>query len=83
MAMPVPPQVLDRGVGAKFIMASNVDDKELNQAIFADFLPQALAQGKYVTAPEPEVVGKGLELVSAALDLLKKGVSAKKLVVSL
>ena len=32
-------------------------------------------------APEPEIVGKGLEFVQTALDTLRKGVSAKKLVV--
>jgi hypothetical protein len=46
-------------------------------------LPAALAKGKYVAAPEPQVVGKGLEDVQEAFDVNKRGVSAKKVVVSL
>ncbi|KAK0610595.1 oxidoreductase [Bombardia bombarda] len=49
---------------------------------FGGFLVEALAEGVYKVAPPPEVVNKkGLEGVQEALDLLKKGVSAKKLVV--
>jgi hypothetical protein len=36
-----------------------------------------------VCAPEPVVVGTGLEHVQEALDRIKKGVSAQKLVVLL
>jgi hypothetical protein len=46
-------------------------------------LPLALAQGKYVFAPEPLVVGKGLECIQEALNIAKKGISVKKVVVSL
>jgi hypothetical protein len=48
-----------------------------------DFLPKALAEGIYIAAPDPHVVGKGLEYMQAGFDLQKKGVSAKKMVVSL
>jgi len=41
------------------------------------------AAGRYVAAPEPSVVGKGLECVQAGLDRQKKVVSASKVVVSL
>lgn len=33
--------------------------------------------------PDPEIVGNGLEYVQEAVDLMAKGVSAKKLVVKL
>ena len=56
---------------------------EVGKAIYEDFLPTALAQGKYIAAPEPQVVGKGLECVQEAFEISKKGVSAKKVVVSL
>lgn len=47
------------------------------------FLPAALANEKFQYKPDPEVVGHGLEQVQAAVDQLSKGVSAKKLVVTL
>ncbi|KAI9876490.1 MAG: hypothetical protein M1830_006386, partial [Pleopsidium flavum] len=55
----------------------------VSRAVYEDFLPAALAQGKYIAAPEPHVVGKGLEHLQEAMELNKKGVSAKKVVVSL
>lgn len=75
--------VLPEGVSTKFIFASDLKDNEVSQAIYVDFLPKALATGTYTCAPDPEVVGKGLENIQPALEILKKGVSAKKLVVSL
>jgi len=76
-------QVEDRGIGYKFILGGNVLQKEVGPAIWVDFLPEVLAERTLVAAPEPEIVGKGLEHIQTAMDLLKKGVSAKKLVVSL
>jgi len=71
------------GVGVKFTFATGARDNEVGKAIFENFLPMALAEGKYLASPEPHVVGKGLENVQAGLNFLKKGVSAKKVVVSL
>jgi NADPH:quinone reductase-like Zn-dependent oxidoreductase len=71
------------GVGAKFIMGNTLKDNELGAKIFEDFLPKALEEGSYVYAPEPLVVGKGLDKIQEAFEVLKKGVSAKKFVVSL
>jgi hypothetical protein len=48
-----------------------------------DYLPEALATSTYIAAPEPVVVGKGLEYIQTGFDLQKKGMSAKKVVVSL
>lgn len=72
-----------KGFETKFIFGTSLVTNEVSHAIYEDFLPDALAQGSYVTAPEPLVVGKGLERVQDALDLHMKGVSAKKVVVSL
>jgi len=58
-------------------------DSGVSKHIFVDFLPKALQKGTYVTAPEPEITGHGLESIQEAFNLQKKGVSAKKLVVSL
>jgi NADPH:quinone reductase-like Zn-dependent oxidoreductase len=71
------------GVSGKFVWGSNLKKTDLGNAIFGEFLPKALAEKKYLAAPEPEVVGHGLEDVQQALDLQRRGVSAKKLVVKL
>ena len=82
LTMPVPKDVL-AGVEAKFILGQSLKDNDLGKIIYEDFLPEALANGQFVAAPEPIVVGKGLEYLQEALDVQKKGVSAKKVVVSL
>ncbi len=70
-------------VDTKSIFGSSLVANEVSRAIYEDYLPAALAQGKYIAAPEPQVVGKGLEYIQEALDVNKRGVSAKKVVVSL
>lgn len=75
--------VLPDGVKTKFIFASDIKDNEVSRAVYVDFLPKALAAGTYICAPDPEVVGKGLESIQPAFEILQKGVSAKKIVVSL
>ena len=71
------------GVRSKFIFGSSLIDNEVSRVIYADFLPQALAQNHFVAAPEPHVVGIGLESVQAGLDLQRKGMSAAKVVIGL
>ena len=78
-----PPENVPEGVSTKFIFGASLKDNEVGKVIYDDFLPRALAEGKFVPAPDPHVVGKGLEYVQEALDLLKKGASAKKFVVAL
>ena len=72
-----------KGVNVKFVSGGDLVATELSRAIYEDFMPRALAERKYITAPEPMVVGKGLEYVQKAIDINLKGVSAKKVVVSL
>ena len=72
-----------KGVSTKFIFGSDPMANEIGTAIYEDFLPAALAESKYIAAPKPLVVGKGLEFVQKAMDMNMKGVSAKKVVVSL
>ncbi|KAK4501491.1 hypothetical protein PRZ48_007300 [Zasmidium cellare] len=71
------------GVTMKFIWGSDPAWNELGPMIFRDFLPRALAERKFVPAPEPLVVGSGLEFVQEGLEVNRKGVSAKKVVVKL
>jgi hypothetical protein len=72
-----------RGIRFNFIQGNTLVDNGLGKVIYEDFLPRALAEGNYIAAPEPQVVGKGLENIQLAFDVLKKGVSAKKVVVTL
>ncbi|KAL2036394.1 hypothetical protein N7G274_010892 [Stereocaulon virgatum] len=71
------------GVECKFILGSALATNEVGAVIYADYLPKALAEGKFIAAPEPLVVGKGLESIQKAFEVQMKGVSAKKVVVSL
>ena len=72
-----------RRIRTKFIFGSSLMDNEVSKVIYEDFLPGALADGRYLAAPEPHVIGKGLESVQAGLDAQKRGVSAQKVVVTL
>ena len=74
---PVPDEV-----ESKFILGSDLADNEVGAAVYVNYLPKALAEGKFIAAPEPLVVGKGLESIQKAFEVQRKGVSAKKVVVS-
>lgn len=74
---------LPENISTKFVFATTIKDNEVSKIIFEDFLPHALAKGNYKCAPAAEVVGHGLPTLQGALDQLKGGVSAKKLVVTL
>ncbi|OKL58467.1 Zinc-binding alcohol dehydrogenase domain-containing protein cipB [Talaromyces atroroseus] len=76
---PTPPE----GVQIKHIRGDDLYARPLGKAIYEDFLPAALKAGSYITAPKPTVIGKGLEHVQAGIDLVGKGVSATKVVVTL
>ncbi|RDW77090.1 zinc-binding dehydrogenase-1 [Coleophoma cylindrospora] len=71
------------GIGTNFVFGTDLMRNEVGPAVWQDFLPKALAQGKFVPAPEPLVVGKGLEFVQEAINLNLKGMSVKKAVVTL
>jgi len=72
-----------RGIRTKFIFGTSLFDNEVGPMIYRDFLPAALAEKRYLTAPEPLVFGQGLDKIPAAMEANKKGVSANKLVVAL
>lgn len=72
-----------KGIPTKFFIGDTLQHNEVSHVVYEDFLPQALAEGKYVAAPEPFVIGHGLECIQKAFDFQKKGVSAKKVVVTL
>lgn len=78
----VPGFPMPEGIQTKFVEELR-PDVELASAVFHGFLPGALADKKYTIAPESQVVGEGLEALQEAMDTLRKGVSAKKIVVLL
>ncbi|KAG8162202.1 hypothetical protein KVR01_007967 [Diaporthe batatas] len=71
-----------KGVKVEFVWGSDLYDGPVAEAVYGSFLPAALAQGSFVPAPEPLVVGHGLDKVQEAFEVGRKGVSAKKLVVT-
>jgi NADPH:quinone reductase-like Zn-dependent oxidoreductase len=71
------------GLEMKQVYAPSVRKTHVGKAIWADFLPRALEEKSFVPAPEPLVAGHGLEHLQTGLDLLEKGVSAKRVVVTL
>ncbi|MEU8276789.1 hypothetical protein ACFYOK_12515 [Microbispora bryophytorum] len=64
------------------IWGGTLKDNEVGPAIYAGFLPAALATGAYRAAPDATVVGHGLARVPDALRQLRGGISANKLVVA-
>ncbi|MCO5997351.1 zinc-binding alcohol dehydrogenase family protein [Actinoallomurus sp. WRP9H-5] len=76
------PRARRPGVRVSGIWGGTLKDNEVGPAIYADFLPAALATGAYRAAPDATVVGDGLARIPDALRQLRGGVSAKKLVVT-
>ena len=87
-AYPTPPTRLRalverrRGIRISAIWGGTPVDSAVGPAIYEDFLPDALADGRFVAAPPPLIVGTGLEAIPAAIRRLGEGVSAQKVVVS-
>lgn len=72
------------GINAKLVFGASVsEDDKLARAIWSDFLPKALQQGIIVPKPDSLVVGQGLEIIHQAMDIQKKGVTARKVVVTI
>lgn len=72
-----------RGVGTKYIFGTTLKANEVGSAIYRDFLPDALAEGRYIAAPKPSVVGHVVHEIQRAMDAQLKGVSAAKVVLTL
>lgn len=71
------------GVRAKFIWGSDLVDWDKDDRMVFGFLEKALEAKTFTPAPEPDVIGNGLGKIQEGLDLVMKGVSAKKLVVTM
>jgi NADPH:quinone reductase-like Zn-dependent oxidoreductase len=79
----LPPEDLPEDVTAKMVVAFAIKDDEVAGHVYNEYLPKALAAGNFVLAPEPQVVGHGLQAIQGAVEMHKMGVSARKLVVTL
>jgi hypothetical protein len=60
-----------------------VEQKEVGDAVWRKYVPEALASGQLQAKPDPLIIKGGLEHVQEGLDTLKRGVSAAKVVVEL
>jgi len=78
-----PPEGLPAGVEAQGVFAVTIKDNEVGPAVWDKYLPKALAAGKFQAKPEAMVIGHGLELCQEGMELNKKGVSGKKVVITL
>jgi len=74
---------LRHGVRARFVWGSAIATSDVGPAVWSGYLPRALADGRHQLLPRPQVVGTDLGALQSALDALRGGVSARKLVVSL
>lgn len=72
-----------RGVRARFVWGSSLMDNEVGRMLWTDYLPSALADGRHVAFPPARIVGHRLDDVQAAVDRLRAGTSAEKLVIAL
>jgi len=62
-------------------LAPGVTDLDIGDAVWRKYLPAALAAGKFQAKPDPEILEGGLEKVQEGINILRKGVSAKKIVI--
>ena len=58
-------------------------DLAVGDAVWRKYIPEALAVGKFQAKPDPFVIKGGLEKVQEGINLLRKGVSAQKIVVEI
>lgn len=72
-----------RGIRASFIWGSAIATSPVGPAVWGAHLPAALAAGGHRPYPRPRIVGHDLSAIQGAIDTLRGGVSAQKLVISL
>ncbi|OCK79131.1 GroES-like protein [Lepidopterella palustris CBS 459.81] len=77
------PEGIPEGIKGGGITALTINnkDKDIGQAIWGKFIPEALANGSFQAKPDPQVITGGLSKIQEACDVLKKGISAGKVVV--
>jgi NADPH:quinone reductase-like Zn-dependent oxidoreductase len=85
--MPLDTEPLD-GVRWGCANSNAVWENGIAEAVFGDYLPKALAEGRFLPLPKVQIVGHGLELIQEGLDrvvseYMSSGGGARKLVVTL
>jgi len=68
-------------IGRTFV--TTLEDNAVGRAVYVRYMEKALAAGTFRPAPKPIVYGEGLESVQGAIDRLREGFSAAKVVVTL
>ncbi|CAI7662623.1 unnamed protein product [Penicillium glandicola] len=78
-----PVEGLSANVNAVLVngLAPGLVNLDVGDAVWRKYLPEALASGKFLAKPDPWIIEGGLERVQDGMDLQKKGVSAKKIVI--
>ncbi|KAI0466685.1 oxidoreductase [Xylaria cf. heliscus] len=59
---------IPKGVTVKLVFAIAIRETEVGKKVWEEFLPDALATGKYPIFPKARVFGNGLEVIQAAMD---------------
>lgn len=72
-----------RGIRATFIWGSAIAGSPVGPTVWGRYLPAALASGSHSLYPEAHIAGRGLPAIQEAIDTLRRGVSARKLVITL
>lgn len=62
-------------------LAPGMTALDIGNAVWRKYLPAALAAGKFQAKPDPVILDGGLERVQEGIDILRKGVSARKVVI--
>ena len=73
-----PPEGRAAGVETNHIFGTSLKDNEVSRAVYGDFLPAALAAGRFRPAPASRIVGRGLTALQGALQAQKVGVSGQQ-----
>ena len=78
-------QELPEGIEGGSVYSPSVvgEGKDIGEAVWARWLPEALEKGTLKAVPEPLVVGKGLEAIPKGYAEQWKGVSFRKVVIEL
>ncbi|GGR26346.1 zinc-binding alcohol dehydrogenase family protein [Deinococcus ruber] len=71
------------GIQTRSIWGGSLMNDDIGPLIFETFLPAALAEQRYRAAPEPDVIGHGLKAIQQGLEVQQRGVSARKVVISI
>ncbi|KAJ5127791.1 chaperonin 10-like protein [Penicillium atrosanguineum] len=79
------PKYVNEAISATVLAYSIIQEPHsaIGEWIWGKYVPLALANGSFKAKPEPLVVGNGLKDIQKGLDVQKKGVSAKKVVIAI